>query len=185
MTINNPESSDSTLGEKKMAKRGYRGKHPHNDMKVTNKVHGKSANTAKLTLEYNKTVSKKKYDYIKSHDGFAPTATGTITISGNVTNAKVITVVSTDGTSKAYTAAGSEDLTTDPPKFDRDASNANIALSIIDCVNNANGHAGKIVATSGGTAIVNLTQVEPGQDGNITITTDAASNVALTGFTGG
>ena len=46
-----------------MAKRGYRGKHPYNDMKVADGENA-AANNDKLTDEYNNTGAKNKYDYI-------------------------------------------------------------------------------------------------------------------------
>ena len=168
-----------------MAKRGYRGKHPHNDMKVSKHSESTSKRNPKLDAEYAKLHPKQKYSYIRDHQGFFPQATGTITISGNVADEKTITLVSIDGTSKAYLSADSENLTTDPPKFKRaGGDNDVIATSIKDCINHANGHNGKIVATVDG-AVVTVTQKDTGPDGNITITTSAASNVALTGFTGG
>ena len=167
-----------------MAKRGYRGKHPHDDMKVSKHSASTNKRLAKLDVEYNKLSVKQKYSYIRDHQGFFPQATGTITISGNVADEKTITVISTDGTSKAYLAAGSENLTTDPPKFKRGGGdNDVIATSIKDCINHANGHSGKILATVDG-AVVTLTQLEPGPDGNTTITEDDSS-VAVTDFTGG
>ena len=36
-----------------MAKRGYRGKHPHNDMKVSPKNPSSNKYSSKLTTEYN------------------------------------------------------------------------------------------------------------------------------------
>ena len=92
--IKNQESSDSTFWRNKMAKRGYRGKHPYNDMKVAATEVGKSAKLSKVTKEYNKTNSKYKYDFIKSHDGFFPQATAKLTFGGTSTNAKICTITS-------------------------------------------------------------------------------------------
>ena len=62
-----------------MAKRGYRGKHPHNDMKVS-KNPGSGKYSSKLTTEYNNLPSKQKYPYIRTNY-FYPQATGTIAVS--------------------------------------------------------------------------------------------------------
>ena len=165
-----------------MAKRGYRGKHPHNDMKVSINNPSSTKYSAKLTTEYNNLPAKQKYPFIRTNYIY-PVGVGTITISGNLaSNSKTITVISTDGTSVAYQAAGSENLAANPPEFKRNGGdNDVIATSIKDCINT--GHSGKILATVDG-AVVTLTQLEPGPDGNTTITEDDSS-VAVTNFTGG
>ena len=164
-----------------MAKRGYRGKHPHNDMKVSPNP-SSTKYSAKLTTEYNNLPAKQKYPFIRTNYIY-PVGVGTITISGNVADEKTITVISTDGTSVAYLAGGSENLASTPaPTFKRNGGdNDVIATSIKDCINT--GHSGKILATVDG-AVVTLTQLEPGPDGNTTITEDDSS-VAVTNFTGG
>jgi hypothetical protein len=97
-----------------MAKRGYRGKHPNDDMKVA-PTSTKAANYAKLTDEYNKTGPKNKYDYIKTHDGFYPQGEGSITFNTTVAVAGgTVTLISADGTSKDYLAAAAADITVDP-----------------------------------------------------------------------
>ena len=53
-----------------MAKRGYRGKHPHNDMKVSKHSKSTSKRSAKLDTEYNRLSEKQKYSYIRDHQGF-------------------------------------------------------------------------------------------------------------------
>ena len=63
-----------------MAKRGYRGKHPHNDMKVSKHSESTNKRSIKLDKEYNKLSQKQKYSYIRDHQGFFPQAT--LTISG-------------------------------------------------------------------------------------------------------
>ena len=50
-----------------MAKRGYRGKHPHNDMKVSKHSKSTSKRSVKLDTEYNKLSSKQKYSYIRDN----------------------------------------------------------------------------------------------------------------------
>ena len=49
-----------------MAKRGYRGKHPHNDMKVEDK--STSKHNKKLKTQYDKLKNNKtKYDFIRTN----------------------------------------------------------------------------------------------------------------------
>ena len=168
-----------------MAKRGYRGKHPNNDMKVAPTATN-AANYDKLTKEYAKIGIKQKYDYIKSHDGFYPQGTADIICHANIADEAAVTIISTDGTSKTYT--GEDDGETAASNlFDSDAADADAtAVSLAACINHANGHSGKIVATVTD-ATVTLTQVEPGPDGNSTITksgTWTGATVA-TAFTGG
>ena len=169
-----------------MAKRGYRGKHPNNDMKVAPESH-KAANTAKLTAEYNKTGAKNKYDYIKSHDGFHPQGSGTVEFKATVAVDKIITIISTDGTSIDYTAAAAEDLAEN--EFKRDlGTNTLIANSLLDCINSAVGHGGlgKVTASETSAGIITITQVEPGPDGNTALTSNAViGQVVPTSFTGG
>ena len=159
-----------------MAKRGYRGAHPYNDMKVASNENA-AANNGKLTDEYNKTTAKYKYDYIKSHDGFNPQGTSTITINAGPSADETLVIVSTDGTSKTYTAHTTVEscpqfLTTDP------------SGSLATCINSASaGHGGKITAVASVGQIV-LTQVEPGPDGNTTMT-NGLSNMTAGSFTGG
>jgi len=164
-----------------MAKRGYRGKHPYSDMKVAPTSH-KAANTAKLTAEYNKTGVKHKYDYIKSHDGFYPQATATVTCHANNADTETIVIISTDGTSVTYT--GEDDGTTEASNLFNTAGNATVTgAALATCINHASGHGGKIVA-SADTGVVTLTQVEPGPDGNTTITSGLTGG-SKTNFTGG
>ena len=170
-----------------MAKRGYRGKHPHNDMKVSqNAVNNKAANNSKLTDEYNKTGVKNKYDFIKSHDGFYPQATADIICHANIADEAAVTIISTDGTSVTYT--GEDDGETAASNlFDSDAADADAtAVSLAACINHASGHAGKITATVTD-ATVTLTQDEPGPDGNSTITNSGTWTGATvaSAFTGG
>jgi len=168
-----------------MAKRGYRGKHPNNDMKVASGENA-PANLDKLTKEYNKTGVKNKYDYIKSHDGFNPVGAGSVTFPTNTaaTVTKTITIISTDGTSVAYAATASED--TEANQYLLTAGHASQRTSLIACVNAVEGHGGKILATAGAAnGEVILTQVEPGPHGNTTITCQAESQGTAVNFTNG
>tara|TARA_Y100001973_G_C5132828_1_gene298714 strand:- start:388 stop:882 length:495 start_codon:yes stop_codon:yes gene_type:complete len=164
-----------------MAKRGYRGKHPYNDMKV-GPTKDKAANKSKLRKEYNKTPQKMKYDYIKNHEGWAAAtqAVGSLTFSGTAANSKAITITSTDGTEKTYTSGNTEAC----PQWKR---SVDMSGSLANCINSGSiGHGGKILATVTA-GKVTLTQVEPGPDGNTTIVSPAGgiSNTTSASFTGG
>lgn len=168
-----------------MAKRGYRGKHPYNDMKVASGENA-AANNAKLTVEYNRTGIKNKYDYIKSHDGFNPQATASVgPFTTDVLNNQQVILISTDGTSKTYIAKDAGETLTS--NFFASNGNANAhATSFAACVNHASGHGGKILAVAT-TDTVALTQVEPGPDGNTAIVETLHANVdeISAAFTGG
>ena len=97
-----------------------------------------AANDSKLKDEYNKLSSKLKYNYIQSHDGFNPCATGVLHFTGAATDGATVTIVSTDGTSKAYVAEnGSPTLTQDPAEYDMSGTAAANATSFIAAVNAA------------------------------------------------
>jgi len=169
-----------------MAKRGYRGKHPHNDMKVSqNAANNKAANNSKLVNEYNKTGVKNKYDYIKSHEGFYPQSTTTLTVNGTQAADKNIVITSTDGTSVTYVAKNSE--TAGSNQFKRTADNSG---SLINCINHASGHGGKILASLSSHKNILLTQLEPGPDGdtivsgsspNMTASNQSANQISING----
>ena len=166
-----------------MAKRGYRGKHPNNDMKVAPTSY-KAANYAKLTDEYNKTGAKNKYDYIKSHDGFYPQGSTTIVCAGSdAWDTGTLTLISTDGTSKVYTGATAGE-TAASRLFDSDVSATLVGESICNCINYANGHGGKISCSSD-TGTITLTQVEPGPDGNTIVADTLTGGTINSPFTGG
>ena len=142
-----------------MAKRGYRGKHPHNDMKVSNPTSTKY-NNAKLTAEYKKLNNKQKYDYIRTHY-YYPQSTCTITFDSDCVVDENIVITSTDGTAVTYTAKNSEDASSN--EFKKNVDNSG---SLITCINHASGHDGKIVASLSSHSNVLLTQTEPGPDGD-------------------
>jgi len=113
-------------------------------------------------------------------------AVGSIVINGAFVVNKTITIQSSDGTSKGYLAKDVEDLTVDPPHFDRNAgTNALIAASLKRCIESANGHANKIKVDISD-ATLTLTQVVGGTAGNNTIaTTETVTAPTLSGFAGG
>ena len=144
-----------------MAKRGYRGKHPHNDMKVSPTNPSSNKYSSKLTTEYNKLKNDKtRYDYIRTHY-YYPQSTCTITFDSDCVEDENVVIVSTDGTSVTYTAKDTEDAAAN--QFKR---NADLSGSLITCINHASGHNGKIVASLSSHKNVLLTQAEPGPDGN-------------------
>ena len=167
-----------------MAKRGYRGAHPHNDMKVSPNPKSNKY-SSKLTTEYNNLKNDKtRYDYIRTHY-FYPQATATVVCHASIAEDQEITLISTDGTSKAYTSNSTADLANNV--FDRDTGGVSgIAASLVAAINHANGHGGKILA-SNAEGVITLTQVEPGPDGNTTITKDIVDGdmVITAQFTGG
>ena len=166
-----------------MAKRGYRGGHPHNDMKVSKHSESTSKRNPKLDDEYNKLSVKQKYSYIRDHQGFFPQATATVVCHANIAEDQVITLTSADGVTKTYTGKTSEDLAANQFKSDGNATVT--ATSLHDCIVNANGHDGKILS-SRDTATLTLTQRDPGPDGNSAITSDFHSDATVpSAFTGG
>ena len=165
-----------------MAKRGYRGRHPHNDMKVSKHSESTDKRNPKLQAEYDKLHPKQKYSYIRDHQGFFPQATGTIVCHGSNDNNETITIISTDGTSKTYT--GKDAGTTAASGFFNTGGNAEAAATgLKTCIEHASGHNGKILV-SRDTATLTLTQVEPGPDGN-TVITSGLTGGSKTDFTGG
>ena len=169
-----------------MAKRGYRGKHPHNDMKVSKHSEATNKRNPKLDAEYAKLDEKQKYSYIRDHQGFFPQATASVgPFTTDVVNNQTVTLISTDGTSVTYTAKDAGEDTT-ANEFASDGNAAAHATSFAACVNAAEGHGGKILAVAT-TDTVALTQVEPGPDGNTVIVETLHANVdeISAAFTGG
>jgi len=203
-----------------MAKRGYRGKHPHNDAKVS-KNPSSNKYSSKLTTEYNKLKTKLKYDYIRTHY-FYPQATATITVAdgdaaSGMAEKESVVITATDGTIGTYVICDDEETTVATGDVlaagsDTGASTAGSGLAggiavTIDltgtpvtqnaflvqlkaAVEHANSPLkGKVTvstppAADDGEQAVTLTQVEPGPDGNVTITDDI-SQTTIVGFTGG
>jgi hypothetical protein len=154
-----------------MAKRGYRGKHPYDDTKVSPNPNKDKYDNVKLTEEYKKLKNnKQKYDYIRTHY-YYPQSTCTITFGGDVTADENIVITSTDGTSVTYTAKNSEDAANN--QFKKNVDNSG---SLITCINHASGHGGKILAELSSQSNVLLTQIEPGPDGDKAVS-GSATNV--------
>jgi hypothetical protein len=165
-----------------MAKRGYRGKHPNDDMKVA-PTSTKAANYDKLTKEYGKIGIKQKYDYIKSHDGFYPVGSCDVVCHGDNDDGQDIVIISTDGTSRTYTGADAG-TTAASGLFKTDTTDVAAATGLKTCIEHANGHGGKITV-SRDSATLTLTQVEPGPDGNTTVDASDLAGTSDSTFTGG
>jgi len=112
-------------------------------------------------------------------------ATGSVTFTGLPSVDDTVTIVSSDGTSKAYIAKPTTDLTTDPPKFARITDSGSVAAALKACIESENGHNGKIlVTTAQNEGVLTLTQRDKGAAGNNAIT-DNLDNATVTGFDGG
>jgi len=101
---------------------------------------------------------------------------------GNPANAGTITLISTDLTSKVYTAAAAENLTNN--EFKSTGSITQVAESLQKCIQASTGHAGKIVVSSL-VGVLTLTQAKGGSTGNSAITVTTTSTVSSAVFTGG
>ena len=169
-----------------MAKRGYRGKHPHSDMKVSpNPKSGKYS--SKLNKEYAKLKNDKtRYDYIRTHY-FYPQASATLTASDQAANGQKFTIISTVGNSYEFTAH-TNTTDTSTGQFSRATGEVEMMTALHSCFTAADSITKGIFTatldTTEGAAAVTITQVEPGPDGN-TIITENLANVTKTDFTGG
>ena len=165
-----------------MAKRGYRGGHPHNDMKVSPNP-SSNKYSSKLTTEYNNLKNDKtRYDYIRTHY-FYPQATATVTATDVASNGETLAIISTAGTT--YTFTGHTNTTvTSTGQFSVATGEVEMMTALLSCFTAADSiTAGVFTATLDGAALT-ITQVEPGPDGNTTIT-EGMANTTKTDFTGG
>ena len=189
-----------------MAKRGYRGKHPHNDTKIRNTTSSTKYNP-KLKSEYDKLGSKQKYSYIRTNY-FSPQATMTISGTVNFAANSAVSMSARNGTelrmsgSTVQSTAGGVNKSA----FKANGNSLQNAQSIRDVVNT--NMAGLITASISsvalGTAttndaIVKLVMVEPGPDANTTVQLQGgakatplsvtfngtAANASSSAFTGG
>ena len=166
-----------------MAKRGYRGKHPHNDMKVSPKNPSSNKYSSKLTTEYNNLKNDKtRYDYIRTHY-FYPQGTLIISASKDLVAGNQITMSATDGTVVQLVGAGA--TSAGDGEFKADGSAEQATNGLVSCINTLAGT--KFTATTTGTPAEQLlvTQDEPGPDGNTTVTfsTDINNKVFIAGTT--
>ena len=110
-------------------------------------------------------------------------ATATVTVAaGKPSAGEQITLISADGTSVTYTAhASTEDLANN--QFSLSGTNNDVAESLEDCIEHANGHDGKITVGRSSN-VLTLTQAVKGTAGNTTIT-ENLSNTTAPSFAGG
>ena len=170
-----------------MAKRGYRGKHPYNDAKVSKHSESTSKRNPKLDTEYVKLHPKQKYSYIRDHQGFYPQASATLTASDVATAGQKVTIISARGESFDFTAHNSS-TTPSTGLFSVQTGEVEMMTALHSCFTAADSQTkGIFTATldnTTGAAKVTITQVEPGPDGNTTVT-ENLGNVTKTDFTGG
>jgi len=164
-----------------MAKRGYRGKHPHNDMKVSKHSESTSKRSIKLDEEYNKLSQKQKYSYIRDHQGFFPQATMTISGTLDLTADSQITMSTVDGTLLSMKGRDG-DTDTGDKLFKANGTDENATDGIVSIVNT---HlVGRVTATNSGNQVL-LTADKPGPDGNtakISATLKIPDTVSLNGI---
>tara|TARA_R100001015_G_C4513087_1_gene84189 strand:- start:87 stop:629 length:543 start_codon:yes stop_codon:yes gene_type:complete len=149
-----------------MAKRGYRGKHPHNDVKVSK--HGGVSNKSnpKLRAEYDKLHPKQKYSYIRTQQAFNPV--GELTISGTLDLVAASQITMSSATGAVLSMKGVAAATTASSNiFQANGTAAQASNGIRDIINTQ--FAGNLTA-SVASEIVTVTQVEPGPDGNTAVT---------------
>ena len=120
--------------------------------------------------------------HTRAVDTFTGLATATITFSGVPAVDETIIILDKDGTSKTFTAKGSE--TAASLQFNRASTAAAAATSLKACMDHANGHNGSIAVADNGAGVLNLTQLYSGTMGNTTIT-EGLANVTKTDFSGG
>ena len=116
-------------------------------------------------------------------------ATATITFTGVPAVDETIVIVDSAGTSKTYTAKGSE--TAASLQFNQSGTAAAAATSLKACIEHANGHNGTITVADNSSGVLTLTLTVAGQQGsgagdsgNASIT-DGLANATATDFSGG
>tara|TARA_B100000287_G_scaffold119550_1_gene111531 strand:- start:271 stop:813 length:543 start_codon:yes stop_codon:yes gene_type:complete len=148
-----------------MAKRGYRGKHPYNDTKVSKHEGGSNKSNPKLRAEYDKLHPKQKYSYIRTQQGFNPV--GELTISGTLDLVAASQITMSSATGAILSIKGVDGSTNTSNKvFKANGTAANASDGIRDIINAQ--MAGELTA-SVASEIVTVKQVEPGPDGNTAV----------------
>ena len=112
----------------------------------------------------------------------ASAASATITFTGDPTINQTIIIVSTDGTSRTYSAKSTG--TPSALTFDCNNGVATSATTLAAAINHSNGHSGKITATNPSPGVVSLVQDANGVAGNTAITS-TLSNTTVVSFAGG
>lgn len=98
------------------------------------------------------------------------------------TEGETISIESTDGTRKTYTAAAAEDPSV--REFNVSGTSVAAATSLKDCLEAVAGHSGKITVVDNGSGGLTLTQVITGSQGNTRIVSDL-TNTNVVNFKGG
>jgi hypothetical protein len=161
-----------------MAKRSYRGKHPHNDMKV--ETASSTKYSPKLKTQYDKLKdNKQKYDFIKTNY-YNPQATMVISGTADLVAASAITMSSANGSTLSIKGVAGATNTSNKV-FKTNGTAAEASNGIRDIVNVQMG--GKITA-SVANDIVTLKQEQPGPDGNSAFTLKATTIVQAVTFNG-
>ena len=127
-------------------------------------------------------VTTSDYETAGGLDTGIAAATATVEIGGHTAVGRVITIISTDGTSITYTSAASEDFSSNEFDGDTGASTV-VADSLKAAIEHASGHNGKITVSRSG-EVLTLTQAVAGTEGNTSITSTLAATTA-SNFTGG
>ena len=108
-----------------------------------------------------------------------------IAIGGTISDARKITLISTDGTSKSYEAKSSNDFANN--EFARGGGNDDRALALLGAIEHSSGHNGKILVNIGGAgdSSLLLTQSVGGIPGNKKIVSELDNVTVSPFFTGG
>ena len=149
-----------------MAKRGYRGKHPYNDMKVSKhsalaQDTGKAANNSKLTDQYNKLNSKLQYQYIRDHEGFLPQASFTFSSSKDLSANSQITMSFGGSILELSGSTANGDKC-----FKVNGTNAQAASGMMTVVNT---QLSGVMTASVASDVITVQQINPGPDGNTSL----------------
>ena len=144
--------------------------------------------TIQATQGVVKSIGELGYNWKFGHAPLQTFATATITFSdvdgGSIGYGQTITIISTDGTSKTYTARSTSDYAAN--EFDADGGFDDKATALKGAIEHASGHNGKITVTQGGGGnnVLTLRQAQPGSSGN-TIITENVTDCTVTSFIGG
>ena len=127
--------------------------------------------------------------HTRAVSSFTGAATATVTFSGVPAVDETIVILDKDGTSKTFTAKGSESATA--LQFNQSGTAAAAATSLKACIDHANGHDESITVADSGAGVLTLTwavgavaAVVPNDSAFRTITSGLA-NVTVTNFVGG
>ena len=109
-------------------------------------------------------------------------ATANIGVNGNPVNGETITLISTDGVTRVYTAAATTNLALN--QFLSVGTTSDVAAALKSCIEGIAGHNGTITVSQAGNTLT-LTQSVAGGLGNTTITSTLSNITVSSSFTGG